>query len=113
MSPSSKLAPARSAPQAAHPLPAAGWAGPPAPRGTRGTLHCFGLLWGMLCVLPAAHGGALRAWRANRTAALAAHGPAAHWNTSGETDLSLLFRQARNFNEDLNRYGVAFFERVS
>ena len=106
MSPSSKLAPARTAPHAAQPPPAAGWARPAAPRATRATratLHCFGLLLGMLCVLPAAHGGALRAWRANRTAALAAHGPAARWNTSGEADLAKLFRDVLDFNEDLNR----------
>ena len=75
-------------------------------------LHYFGVgLLGMLsllCVLPAARGGALRAWRANRTAALAVHGPATLWNTSGETNLCGLFSQARNFNEDLNRYGASF-----
>ena len=120
MSPSSKLAPARTAPQAARPPPAAGPARPAAPRPSMNDF-VLRVVCVVLFVLPAAHGyknkkgGALRAWRANRTAALAAHGPAALWNTSGETDLSSLFREdrgrGRGFNEDLNRFGVRFFER--
>ena len=59
-------------------------------------------------VLPTeADGGALRAWRANRATALAAHGPVGLWNTSGETDLANLFRDARGFNEDLDRFLVS------
>ena len=110
MSPSSNLAPARTAPQAARPPPAAGRARPAAPRPTMNDF-VLRVVCVVLFVLPAAHGyenkrgGALRAWRDNMAAALAAHGPAAHWNTSGETDLSGLFKfgYGRGFNEDLNR----------
>ena len=42
------------------------------------------------------------AWLANPTLALAAHGPIAAWDTSGETDLGRIFRDAATFNEDLN-----------
>ena len=41
---------------------------------------------------------------ANHSQALAAHGPVAAWDTSGETDLERVFQDAADFNEDLNAY---------
>ena len=48
--------------------------------------------------------GTLQAWLANQTRALAAHGPVAAWDTSGETTLASVFQGAADFNEDLNAY---------
>jgi len=68
----------------------AGPAPPPAPE-----------LWGPL------RAGSLqdraRAWRANKTAARAAHGHIERWDTAGETDLTGAFDNA-TFNGDLNRF---------
>jgi len=44
------------------------------------------------------------AWLANQSRALAAHGPLAAWDTSGETTLASVFQGAAGFNEDLNAY---------
>ena len=46
----------------------------------------------------------VRAWLANPTLALALHGPVAAWDTSGETNLTGVFYNAADFNEDLNAY---------
>ena len=111
MNPSNKPAPPRTAPHARD-------AQPSPPTAGRGRARRVARAWRaaefVLCALPflslvlptAADDGALRAWRANGTAALATHGPAGRLNTSGETGLSYLFKDARYFNEDLNRFLV-------
>ena len=53
---------------------------------------------------PPAVGTLRRAWLANQTLALAAHGPIAAWDTSGETTLAGVFYNAADFDEDLNAY---------
>ena len=102
-------------PAQTHPAPHARAAQPPptADRGRARRVAWSFVRFSVICALlflfklPAVRGGAVRAWRANRAAALAAHGPVALWNTSGETDLSCLFKDARSFNEDLNRFGAS------
>ena len=50
---------------------------------------------------------AVRAWDADSAAAKTKYGPIASWDTSGITDMHMLFCGMENFNEDLSRWNVS------
>ena len=56
------------------------------------------------------HDGGIRtaadAWCTDPDAAKARYGPIASWDTSGITDMSMLFYEKRDFNEDISRWNV-------
>ena len=50
---------------------------------------------------------AVEAWCADRDAAKDQYGPIASWNTSEITDMSWLFHNMADFNEDISRWDVS------
>ena len=50
---------------------------------------------------------ALRVWFADPAAAKAKYGPIASWDTSGITDMYMLFYGRKDFNEDISRWNVS------
>ena len=53
---------------------------------------------------------AARVWFADPAAAKARYGPIASWDVSEVTDLSELFEEKEDFNEDLSRWDVSSVE---
>ena len=50
---------------------------------------------------------AVHAWCEDPAAAKARYGPIASWDTSGVTNMSMLFLGKRDFNEDISRWNVS------
>ena len=50
---------------------------------------------------------AVRAWHEDPAAAKARYGPIASWDTSGITNMSYLFYDEEDFNEDISRWNVS------
>jgi len=50
---------------------------------------------------------AVNAWTRDPAAAKARYGPIASWDTSGVTDMYMLFSGKRDFNEDISRWNVS------
>ena len=50
---------------------------------------------------------AVRVWFADPAAAKARYGPIASWDTSGITDMGMLFYGRKDFNEDISRWNVS------
>ena len=50
---------------------------------------------------------AVGTWEADPAAAKARYGPIASWDTSGVTDMYMLFYNKRDFNEDISRWNVS------
>ena len=57
------------------------------------------------------HNGGIRTavhmWFADPAAAKAKYGPIASWDTSGITDMGMLFYGRKDFNEDISRWNVS------
>ena len=50
---------------------------------------------------------AVQAVNANPASAIATYGPVADWDVSGVSDMSELFRNMQNFNEDLSNWDTS------
>ena len=50
---------------------------------------------------------AVRLWCRDPAAAKARYGPIASWDTSGVTNMRMLFHNKRDFNEDISRWNVS------
>ena len=50
---------------------------------------------------------AVDAWDADPAAAKAKYGPIASWDTSGITNMAMLFFNKEDFNEDISRWNVS------